>query len=151
MDKLNKYKLDKAFTDGVDIYLDDAPDVAFRVRLPSQYNRGYTNALYGGMGFKIGVDGAVNTEANVMDAKFAQEDAFMSCCLLEIDGEAVPEGFKTDYPAALTELMEKATELANEIEDGVSNTVKKSPALSTGSASGQVSKGSTLSLKSGAA
>ena len=44
MNKLASYKLDKAFTDGVDIYLDAAPDCAFRVRLPSQYNRVYTQA-----------------------------------------------------------------------------------------------------------
>ena len=150
MDKLSKYKIDKAFTEGVDIYLDDAPDVAFRVRLPSQYNRGYTNALYGGMGFKVGTDGTVKTDANIMDAKYAQEDAFLTNCLLTVDGEPVDKDFATNYPAALTELMEKAAELAGEIEAGVSDTVKKSPALLAGSESGQASKDSMPNLKAGA-
>ena len=150
MDKLSKYKIDKAFTEGVDIYLDDAPDVAFRVKLPSQYNRGYTNSLYGGMGFKIGDAGQVETETSIMNAKFAQEDAFVEHCLVSMDGDGIPDSFAVDYPTALEELMKKSNELASDIEAGVSDTVKKSPASLTGSASGQANKGSMPSLKAGA-
>ena len=103
MDKLASYKLNKAFTEGVDICLDDAPEVQFRVRLPSQYNRGYTNAIYGGMGFKVSADGMMQTEANIMDAKYAQEDAFLAHCLVSMDGEPVPADFAAEYPAALAE------------------------------------------------
>jgi hypothetical protein len=147
MDKLARYKLDKAFTEGVDLYLDEAPDVVFRVRLPSRYNRAYTNAIYGGMGLKLSSDGLVKTDSSIMDARFAQEDAFVAHCILSMDGEALPENFATDYPEALAELMEKATELANEIEAKVADTVKKSPALSSGSENGAASKSSTTKLK----
>ena len=150
MDKLSRYKLDKGFTDGVDIILDNAPDVTFRVRLPSQYNRGYTQALYGGMEWSIGDDGSVKPGGSLMSARYAQEDAFLAHCLLAIDGEPVPAGFRDDYPSALSELMEKATELANAIEEKVTESVKKSPTSSTGKGSGQGVKGSTMSLTSAA-
>jgi len=150
MDKLASYKLNKAFTEGVDICLDDAPEVQFRVRLPSQYNRGYTNAIYGGMGFKVSAEGMMQTEANIMDAKYAQEDAFLAHCLVSMDGEPVPADFATEYPAALAELMRKAQELANDIEAGVSDTVKKSPALLSGKESGPAKTGS-MKNSSGAA
>lgn len=151
MDKLVKYKIDKAFTEGVDIRLDDAPEVCFRVRLPSQYNRGYTNKLYSGMNLKISEDGKVNSDANVMDAKYASEDAFVDHCLVSMDGDPIPDSFAADYPTALSELIGKATELAAEIEARVSDTAKKSPSLSDGKESGQANKRSTVSLKSGAA
>jgi len=133
---LEKYKLDKAFTDGVDIYLDAAPDVVFRVRLPSQYNRAYSQALYGAMDWSVGDDGQVKPGGSLLTTRYAQEDAFIEHCLLSQDGEPVPESFRTDYPLALAELMEKAAELANDIQERVADTVKKSSASSTGSADG---------------
>ena len=150
MDKLSNYRIDKAFTEGVDIYLDAAPDVAFRVKLPSQYNRGYTNSLYGGMGFKIGESGQVETDTSIMKAKFAQEDAFIEHCMVSMDGDPIPDDFATQYPTALEELMKKSNELASDIEAGVSDAVKKSPTSLTGSESGQANKGSMPSLKAGA-
>ena len=150
MDKLARYKLDKAFTDGVVIRLDDAPDVEFLVRLPSQYNRGYTQSLYGGMKFDIDGEGNVKPGGGLMEARFAQEDAFLSSCLLSIDGEAVPDSFGTDYPIALQELMTKATDLANAIEERVGDSVKKSSASSTGKSAGQGEKVSTAGLKKAA-
>lgn len=150
MKGLDRYKLDKAFTDGVVIRLDDAPDVEFLVRLPSQYNRGYTQSLYGGMKFDIDGEGNVKPGGGLMEARFAQEDAFLSSCLLSIDGDDVPESFGTEYPIALQELMTKATELASAIEERVGESVKKSSASSTGSADGQDAKGSTAGLKKAA-
>ena len=132
MDKLGKYKLDKSFTDGVLIRLDDAPDVEFMVRLPSQYNRAYTQALYGAMDWSVGDDGKVNTGGNLMDTRYSQLDAFLAHCLLTMDGEPIPDNFATEYPEALDELMTKANELANAISERVDDSVKKS----LGSASG---------------
>ena len=146
MDKLKAYKLDKAFTDGVDIRLDGA-DVLCKVRLPSQYNRGYTQALYSGIGFEFS-DGLVKPSGSVMDTRYAQEDAFIEHCLLSIDGEAVPADFATDYPTALAEIMEKATELANAIEEKVNTTVKKSRPTLAGKGTGQGKSDSTPSLNS---
>ena len=150
MDKLSSYKLDKAFTDGVDIYLDAAPDCAFRVRLPSQYNRVYTQALYAGMEFDLS-SGEAKPKGGVMAAKYAQEDAFVAHCLLSIDGDPVPDNFATEYPMALSELMDKASELAESIEKKVADSVEKSQPTSVGSGSGQGKKGFTKSLKAGAA
>jgi len=148
MKGLGKYKLDKAFTEGVIIYLDDAPDVPIRVRLPSQYNRGYNQALYGGIKYDVDETGNVKPTSGLMDMKYAQEDAFLSDCLVDIDGEPVPENFREEYPVALAELMEKAKELADAIEFKVADSVKKSPASSDGSESGAGKKSSTLHLKS---
>lgn len=147
MDKLNAYKLDKAFTKGVDIELDDAPGVVFTVRLPSQYNRAYAQALFGAMDLKVGDDGQVNT-SNLMTTKYAQEDAFVQHCLIAIDGEEVPGDFLRDYPSAVTELMEKAVELANIIENKVETSVKKSQPTSNGESGGKGRKSSTPSLSS---
>jgi len=145
MNKLKAYKLNKAFTDGVDIRLDGA-DVVCKVRLPSQYNRGYTQALYSGIGFEFS-DGLVKPSGSIMDTRYAQEDAFVEHCLLSIDGEPVPDDFAKEYPSALAELMEKSTELANEIEEKVNSTVKKSQPISTGSETGQERKSSIPNSK----
>lgn len=150
MDKLAAYKLDKAFTDGVDIYLDDAPAVAFRVRLPSQYNRAYSHALYGGMDFAVDDAGNVRHQSSLLDTRYAQEDAFMAHCLVSMDGEPIPPKFTTHYPQALAELLNKATELANDIEARVASSVKKSAPTSTGKADGPGGKSSTGTLKEAA-
>jgi hypothetical protein len=146
MNKLKAYKLNKAFTDGVDIRLDGA-DVVCKVRLPSQYNRGYTQALYSGIGFEFSPDGLVKPSGSVMDTRYAQEDAFVEHCLLSIDGESVPDDFAKDYPTALIELMEKSTQLANEIEEKVNATVKKSQPILSGSETGQERKSSIPNSK----
>lgn len=149
MNKLKAYKLNKAFTDGVDIPLDGA-DVVCKVRLPSQYNRGYTEALYSGIGFEFS-EGGVKPSGSLMATRYAQEDAFVEHCLLSIDGEPVPADFATEYPTALVEIMEKATELANAIEEKVSTTVKKLQPSSTGKETGQEKSDSMPSLNNGTA
>lgn len=148
MDKLGSYKLDKAYSKGVEIRLDNAPDVVFLVRLPSMYNRSYTQALYAGMDMSVGEDGIVSTGGNLVVAKYAQEDAFCEHCLISIDGDPVPPSFKDDYPSALAELIEKATDIASHIEEGVAESVKKSPPTSTGKVGGAGRKSSTEQLSS---
>jgi len=146
---LESYKLDKAFTDGVDIRLDNAPEVVFKVRLPSQYNRGYTQAMYASIEWSMGPDG-IKTGSSLMATKFAQEDAFMANCLISMDGDPIPAGFQDEYPAAVEELMRKANELTKEIDEKVEDSVKKSPALSSGKANGQGVKTSTPTLSAAA-
>ncbi len=146
MDKLAKYKLDKSFTEGVEIRLDNAPDVVFLVTLPSMYNRNYAQAMYSGMSMSMSDDGNITADTNIVVARYVQEDAFFDHCLKEMDGEPVPESFKRDYPEALTELMTKATELANDIENRVNDAVGKSQASSTGKADGQEKSNSKPSL-----
>ncbi len=150
MKGLKAYKLDKAFTDGVVIRLEDAPDVAFLVRLPSGYNRAYTQAVYGGMRFDLDDEGNVKPGGSLLETKYAQEDAFMEHCLVSIDGEPVPDNFAVDYPRALQELMSKAQELANALDEQVDDAVKKSPATSNGSTDGEVKKSSMQHLQSAA-
>lgn len=147
MNKLGKYKLDKAFTKGVELRLDDAPDVVFMVRLPSQYNRSYTQALYGAMEWNVGEDGNIKTGGSLMQTRYAQEDAFIEHCLLSMDGEPIEDDFASEYPEAVQELMSKATELANDMQERVESSVKKSQTSSGGSESGQAESGSTTTLK----
>lgn len=143
IDKLNRYKLDKAFTDGVDIILDKAPDVTFRVRLPSQYNRPYSQALYSQLTWETGDDGSIAPAGNLLATRYAGEDAFIAHCLVSIDGESPPDNFATEYPGALAELMQKANDLVQDIESRVSDTVGKSATISTGPGDGQDEKDST--------
>jgi hypothetical protein len=147
MKGLSKYKLDKAFTEGVVIILDDAPDVPFLVKLPSPYNRAYTQSLYSSMGFSVADDGSIQTDGSLMDTRFAQEDAFLSHCLVSIDDEPADPSFAKDYPEALAELMTKANELAEAISAKVSDSVGKSSASLDGKKTGQEKSGSIQSLK----
>lgn len=150
MDKLSKYKLDKAFTEGVEVRLDEAPDVVFLVRLPSRYNRAYQQALYAGIDLQRDDDGNVVTSQEILVTRWAQEDAFVEACLISKDGEPLPENFGRDYPEAVAELMEKASKLGRAIEDKVESSVKKSPGLSTGSADGPGESDSMPDLKQAA-
>lgn len=150
MKGLDHYKIDKAFTEGVEIRLDGAPDTVFLVKLPSQYNRGYTRAMYSGLRWDIDDDGQVKAGGSLVETRYVQEDAFMEYCLISIDGEPVPENFLQEYPAAVTELMTKTSDLVQSLEEKVSTTVKKSQASSTGKRSGQGRSDSTASLSSAA-
>jgi hypothetical protein len=150
MNKLKAYKLDKSFTEGVEIRLDDAPDVVFLVRLPSMYNRGYSQALYGGMSMSLDEKGEVKTGASMMVARYVQEDAFVEHCLVSMDGESIDSDFQAEYPEAIAELITKSGELVAAIEDKVSDAVGKSPASSSGKVDGQAKKSSTLSLSTAA-
>jgi hypothetical protein len=147
MKGLSKYKLNKAFTEGVDIRLDDAPDVVFRVKLPSQYNRAYTQAMYSSMEFDVSDDGTVKPGGDLVDMRYAAEDAFMNHCLISVDGEPIPSDFAEVYAPAIPELMDKAQELANAIDSKVDDAVGKSSTSSTGSTSGEEKSPSTLDLK----
>jgi hypothetical protein len=150
MDKLKAYKLDNAFSDGVVIYLDAAPDVEFLVKLPSQYNRDYSEALYSGLSMSVDDVGQVKAGASIMIARHVQEDAFCEYCLLSIDGEPVPDNFQRVYPDAVTELITKATELASAIEERVKDAVGKSSTSSSGKKTGQAKSDSMSSLSSAA-
>jgi hypothetical protein len=149
MDKLKAYKLDRAFSDGVDIYLDKVPDVAFKVKLPSQYNRSYMTEYYGAMDWSL-EDGKMKSGSSLVATGYMQEDAFISNCLLSIDGDPVPDDFAAEYPAAVAELISKSKELVEAIEAKVDDSVKKSSASSTGKGAGQAKESSTLSLSKAA-
>lgn len=143
---LDSYKVDKAFTTGVEIRLDAAPEDVFQVRLPSMYNRGYSQAVYSGMKVE---DGEM-TSSNLVIAKFARDDAFVDHCILSLNGEPLPSGFVDDYPMAVAELLEKADALTAELEARVTDAVKKSPPTSTGNKGGQEEKSSIEALSKAA-
>ena len=146
MNSLKKYKLDKAFTEGVTMYLDDAPDVAFLVKLPSAYNRAYSQALYGSLDWSM-EEGQVKTGGGLMATHYLQQDAFIEHCLISADGEPIPADFAAEYPTALAELMEKANELAAEITEKVETSAKKLSVSSSGSENGQDGNSSMPDLK----
>ena len=152
MDKLSSYKLDRAFTDGVEITLDNAPDVIFRVKLPSvAYNRDYARAIYSGMSLEADSSGEVNVgKVNMMLAKQVQEEAFVAHCIVSIDNEPVPKMFLEDYPDAVAELIDKAGNLNSKLEEKIADSVKKSEATSTGKSGGAGRQDSTPSLSSAA-
>jgi hypothetical protein len=146
MNKLKAYKLDNAFTDGVDIRLDLNPDVVFLVKLPSTYNRGYSEALYSGMSMSLDDNGEVKSGTSLVAARYVQADAFVEHCLVSIDGEPVPDDFGEVYPDAVTELISKASDLVEAIESKVADAVGKSQASSNGKPDGQEKKSSTPEL-----
>ena len=146
MKKLGAYKLNKAFTDGVEIRLDQAPDVVFLVKLPSSYNRGYSEALYSGMSMSLDDKGEIKAGTSLVAARYVQVDAFVDYCLVSIDGEPVPDEFKDEYPEAVAELISKAGDLVEDIESKVADAVGKSQASSNGSPDGQEKKSSTPKL-----
>lgn len=146
MDKLANYKLDKAFTEGVELRLDNAPDVVFKVRLPSEYNRGYTQAVYGDAAFSLDEHGRVKVDGGLVAMKHTQEDAFVAHCLLSKDGEPIPADFVTHYPRAVEELWTKAQQLAADLDNKVDRSKKKSLISSSGSESGEDESASTPSL-----
>ena len=143
---LDSYKVDKAFTTGVELRLDAAPDDIFLVRLPSMYNRGYSQAVYSGMDLTPDADGNVGTGVNMMIAKYARDDAFVEQCLVSLNGEPIPQGFIDDYPTAVAELLEKADALTAQLEAKVNDAVKKSQPTSAGKKGGQEKISSTEAL-----
>lgn len=150
MNKLKAYKLNKAFTDGVEIRLDNAPDVVFLVRLPSSYNRGYSEALYSGMSMSLDDKGEMKTGTSLVAARYVQVDAFVEHCLVSMDGEPIDDDFSTEYPEAVAELISKAGDLVEAIESKVTDAVGKSQTSLSGSPDGQARKSSTPELSSAA-
>jgi len=150
VNKLKAYKLNKAFTDGVEIRLDDAPDVVFLVRLPSTYNRGYSEALYSGMSMSLDEDGQVKTGSSLMVARYVQEDAFVEHCMVSMDGDPIDDDFQAEYPEAVAELISKAGDLVEAIESKVTDAVGKSQASLSGKDDGLEKKSSTPKLSSAA-
>lgn len=134
LDKLKAYRINSAYTEGVDIYLDDARDVAFRVVLPGPYNRPYIAELYSDINISFDEDDTATS--NLIVAANAQIEAFMKHCLISIDGEPPPENFERDYPKALEELMKKAQELVVKIESEVEKASKKLSPTSIGNVGG---------------
>ena len=135
-EKLNKYKVDKGYTKGVVINLDDAPDVDFLVKLPGPYNRPYMADVYGSIQLDMASEDMPSPKMSVMQARDVQEAAFLEHCLVSIDGEDVPENFATEFPEAVEELMKKAGELVQQVSNRVEDGIKKSLPTSTGSAGG---------------
>jgi len=136
IEKLGKYRVDKAFTEGVQLSLDEAPSVIFIVRLPGQYNRAYMAGLYGAIEVDFNEKGESSTTTNVLAARDLQEAAFVSHCLVSIDGEPLPGDFAAEYPKAVDELMGKANDALATIEGVVEDAVKKSRPSLVGSADG---------------
>ncbi len=146
---LDSYKVDSAFTKGVVITLEKAPDVEFLVKLPSRYNRGYTQAIYDGVSFQLESGNVVPT-GNLVEMSFRQKDAFVAHCIVSMDRKPVPAGFADDYQDAVSELYDKAMQLANAMEEKVTASVKKLSASSNGAGSGQAEKSYTENLSSAA-
>lgn len=127
MDKLKAYKVDKGYSEGVEITLDRAEGVVCLVKLPGPYNRPYMAAIYGNVRINVGADGEATGEIQAFEARDNQERAFVEHCLLTIDNQPVPVDFIEEYPEALSELMGKASlmveEIANRVEEGSKKSV----------------------------
>lgn len=135
MDKLSKYRVDKGYTEGVHLTLDNAPDVDFLVKLPGPHNRAYMAEVYGRINIDMSSD-EVELSLSALDAKTIQEESFVKHCIMSIDGEPAPEDFLEQYPDAVSELMSKAQAIVNKLMGVVEDGVKKLVPISTGNNAG---------------
>ncbi len=134
--KLAKYQVDKAFTEGVELFLDDALDCPFLVKLPGEYNRPYIVELYGAIEVDFDADGETRAKTNVMAAREGQINAFVKHCIVSVDGEPTPDGFATEYPKAVSELMTKANSALEALQEDVEEAAKKSQPTLVGNQAG---------------
>ena len=66
---------------------------------------------------------------------------------MSVNGGPLPDNFAEHYPKPLEVIMDKAIELAEDIENKVTRSVKKSVTLSSGKSDGLENKTSTGSFK----
>lgn len=134
-DKFPKYRVNSAFTEGVEIQLDHYPGVVAVVRLPGQHNRPYQQAIFGSM--EIDANGVVGmTSSSALDAKNRLVDAFIAHCIVSIAGEEPDESLRDELLPMTEELMEKATEIAANLDTVVDDASKKSLPTSIGNVGG---------------
>ena len=150
MDILENYKLDKCFTDGVEITLDNAPEAVFMVKLPSTHNREYARVLYSGAKYEVDEQGNITSAASMVEAMHANQDAFIKGCMISLNGKPVPVDFAEKYPEALAELMVKAREMADNLDQEAADIVKKPVTSTSGATHGPTNGASTSSLKAAA-
>jgi hypothetical protein len=147
-DLLAAYRVPSSALDGVLLSLAHAPDLAFKVRLPSRHNRAYQVAVQVALGSAATLDGAgevtVDTSklAALADARL---EAFVMHC---IDPASLPTGLSPAdllglYRPAAEALYEQALALAADEEGQADAAVGKSPASSAGLPNGKAGKPST--------
>lgn len=104
---LDKYKLPLCLTEGVEITLDDAPEVKITVAMPISSNRKFAF----GWAKRLPMTQDGKFEANPFDVMEAQRAELIDSCILKLEGVDKPETFFSDYPLVIEELWSKVQEL----------------------------------------
>lgn len=137
-DGLAHYQTNEAFTRGVVIKLDHAPEYEFLVALPGRANRAFIHEAFAAVDVDV-QDGKVvpNFKQGAVKAAEDRRRAFINHCLKSVNGEPIPANFELDYAAALDELQQKAENLAEKIDKEIDEAAKKSVPSLVGSTDGQ--------------
>ena len=133
---MSKFKEKYSLPDATPIQLED---VTFHVILPTSANRRFERAIAASMSERDPVTGGFRVkEFSINDVFSAQHKAFLSSCVISVDGlEFEPVEFYNQYPDAAEELYSKAVELAQSQEAGAAEEAGKSLPSSPGEKSGK--------------
>lgn len=129
---LDAYKMPKSVSEGVEIPLEDAPEVVCVVKLPTTYNKPFRSYIMDNL--KVGPSGMVEQPLHEVDQ--IRREGFLETCLVMISVEGVPvadpKAFFVEYPIAEDEVFANATKMAKELEEKTEDKAKKpKPAYST--------------------
>lgn len=117
---LDKYKLPLCLTEGVEITLDDAPEVKITVAMPISSNRKFAF----GWAKRLPMNQDGKFEANPFDVMEAQRAEFINSCILKLEGVDKPETFFSDYPLVIEELWNKVQNLLPNYEKQLEDEAK---------------------------
>ena len=117
--------LDTAITEGKEFKLAGNDEYTFLVKVPSQHNKPFRNAIAASLDMSYGDDGEVKMNSNIVQFRQKQSEAFVSHCMVSINGEPVPADFGDKFPTVVEELMEAADKVAQAIDGEVEDAVKK--------------------------
>lgn len=133
---LDAYNLPVEVTDGVWIALRRAPNVRFLIKLPMPENRRHQLAMMSGL--KVDPNGAVISDVSEIDE--TRRKAFRDTCIVkaEIDGSETDwKPIAAKHPLVLTELFDRAHEMANKAAEAAAEAEKKFTLSLAGDASGE--------------
>lgn len=127
-------------------------DASFYVQLPTSANKRYERAVAAGMARRDPDSGEFSViDFDMADVFDVQHRAFLKSCVIRVEGAGFDfdaDDFYRDYPDAVEELFNIATEKASIKEREAAETTGKSQDSSSGQESGRGEKSSTAhSLK----
>lgn len=128
-------------------------DVDFYVRLPTSANKRFERELASSMAARDPESGQFTqrTNASMREILEAQHLAFLRTSVVRVEGlDFDPDQFYSDYPEAVDELYNLATERAMADEEAAAEGVGKSEPSSTGQDDGPGSRISTKAWKKAA-
>jgi hypothetical protein len=123
---LERYRVPASAREGVVIELDGTTDAAFRVRLPSHYNRPYSLAAARALAMRMGEDGKPDlTQVDFVAWREARLMAFLEHCIVDLPEGLTREALADEFRPALQALFDRAEEMASDEEAEAIETTKK--------------------------